>query len=480
MPQADGTAGEKVMRVVFVHGWSVTNTDTYGGLPEALRLNAPPDMDLKVDHLYLGKYVSFADEVMVDDIARGMEAAVRAEVVPRLARGERFACVTHSTGGPVVRAWIHLFYGNALGKCPLGHLIMLAPANHGSALAQLGKGKLARMKFFAGGMEPGVGVLDWLELGSEQSWALNLAWMDHDLPGAGIYSFVLTGQSIDRSFYDNLNSYTDEAGSDGVVRAAAANMNYGLIRLEQQAGGFRLVKQGLNSGVAFGVLPGRSHSGEDMGIMRSVRAGDDGRHPTLAAVLRCLAVTSAGSYRNCVKAFATLTDDTQESERKTTQKELFLFRRTFTTSRYFMLVFRVSDDRGNVLADYDITFTAGPDYDPNHLPPGFFVDRQRNKRSPGKLTYYLDYDVMAPWFKKPALQDCFGFRIAARPDDGYAFYTVGEHQGKYSALAKFFAANQTVMVDVVLKRQVMEGVFRLTQSLIPEDFRKQPKGGPIS
>ncbi len=56
---------------------------------------------------------------------------------------------------------------------------------------------------------------------------------------------MLTGQSIDRSFYDNLNSYTDEAGSDGVVRVAAANMNYGLIRLEQQDNGFKLLKQGL-------------------------------------------------------------------------------------------------------------------------------------------------------------------------------------------------------------------------------------------
>jgi hypothetical protein len=468
------------MRVVFVHGWSVTNTDTYGGLPEALRLNAPRDLDLTVDHLYLGKYVSFSDEVMVDDIARGMEAAVRAEVVPKLAKGERFACITHSTGGPVVRAWIHLFYGGALAKCPLGHLVMLAPANHGSALAQLGKGKLARMKFFAGGVEPGVGVLDWLELGSEQSWALNLAWMDYDLTGAGLYSFVLTGQSIDRSFYDNLNSYTDEAGSDGVVRVAAANMNYGLIRLEQQDSGFKLLKQGLASGVALGVLPGLSHSGEDMGIMRSVRASDDGRHPTVAAVLRCLAVNSVRAYRDSVKHFAAVTADTQESEHKSTHKGLFLFKRTFTTSRYFMLVFRVRDDRGNVLSDYDITFTAGPEYDPNHLPPGFFVDRQRNKRSPGKLCYYLDYDVMAPWFQKPELQDCFGFRISARPDEGYAFYTVGEHRGKYSALAKFFAVNQTVMVEVVLKRQVMEGVFRLTQSLVPEDFRKQPRGSPVS
>jgi hypothetical protein len=334
------------MLLVFVHGWSVTNTDTYGGLPEALVKNAPADLDLVVEHLYLGKYVSFADEVMVDDIARGMEAAVEAEIVPKLAKGERFACITHSTGGPVVRAWIGQFYGDDLEKCPVGHLVMLAPANHGSALAQLGKGKLARMKFFVGGVEPGVGVLNWLELGSEQSWALNTTWMGYDLVGAGLYPFVLIGQSIDRAFYDNLNSYTGEAGSDGVVRAAAASMNYGLLSLEQQGDDIKLSKQGQSPTTALGVLPGLSHSGKDMGIMGSV-AADDGSHPTVAAVLQCLDVSSATSYRACMKALDALTAKTQADERSRSQKELFLFRRKFTTSRYFMLVFRVSDDRGN-------------------------------------------------------------------------------------------------------------------------------------
>jgi len=467
------------MLLVFVHGWSVTNTDTYGGLPAALVKNAPNDLEIEVAHLFLGKYVSFSDEVVVDDIARGMQAAVEAEILPKLAEGERFACITHSTGGPVVRNWVTLFYGDKLDRCPLGHLVMLAPANHGSALAQLGKGKLARMKYFADGVQPGVGVLNWLELGSEESWALNNIWMGYDTTGAGLYTFVLTGQTIARSFYDNLNSYTGEAGSDGVVRVTAANMNYGSIRLEQQGASFKLAKQGRSRASALGVLPGLAHSGEEIGIMRSVAADDDGSHPTVAAVLRCLRVRTAASYRACADALEELTAETQEAERSRPTKAAFLFRRTFTTSRYFMLVFRVCDDRGNGLADYDIVFTAGPDYDANHLPPNFFGDRQRNSKSPGKLTYFLDYDVMAPWFQRAQLKDKFGFRISARPDDGYAYYTVGEHQGTFSALAKFFAPNQTVMVDVVLQRRVMEGVFALTQDLTPKDFKRQPKGDVI-
>jgi len=39
---------------------------------------------------------------------------------------------------------------------------------------------------------------------------------------------------IDRKLYDHLNSYTGEKGSDGVVRAAAANLNFGLVELKQR------------------------------------------------------------------------------------------------------------------------------------------------------------------------------------------------------------------------------------------------------
>lgn len=146
------------MHLVFVHGWSVRNIDTYGELPQYLKLQAAAGkLDVSVEEILLGKYVSFEDTVSVDDIARGLDAALRDR--PGLAgvfKGrESFACITHSTGGPVVRQWIERFYGNNLSKCPLTHLIMLAPANHGSALAQLGKSRLSRIKAFFESVDPG-------------------------------------------------------------------------------------------------------------------------------------------------------------------------------------------------------------------------------------------------------------------------------------------------------------------------------------
>jgi hypothetical protein len=143
------------------------------------------------------------------------------------------------------------------------------------------------------------------------------------------------------------------------------------------------------------------------------------------------------------------------------------------------MVIKISDDRQNSLVDYDVTFTAGPQYDPNHLPPGFFVDRQRNMLNPGKLTYYIDYDIMNEWMARPELEGKFGFRIGARPEKGYAHYTVAEHQGTFAALKRYFEPNQTLMIEIELKRHVYEGVFRLTQNLSPEEFKNQPKGAEL-
>lgn len=130
------------MKLVFIHGWSVTSTSTYGELPEVLQSRAASNgLEIEIENIYLGEYISFHDEVMLEDIARAFDKARR----DKLGDG-RFACITHSTGGPVVRLWIELFFKNNLTACPLSHLVMLAPANHGSSLAILGKGRLRDRK----------------------------------------------------------------------------------------------------------------------------------------------------------------------------------------------------------------------------------------------------------------------------------------------------------------------------------------------
>lgn len=469
------------MKVIFVHGWSVTNTNTYGDLPKVIASRSAPELNIEVTNLYLGKYISFSDAVTIDDIARGMQQAVEDEVRLRLSARERFACITHSTGGPVVRKWIDLFYRKLLRQCPLSHLIMLAPANHGSALAQLGKGRLSRMKFLTEGVEPGTGVLDWLELGSGQSWELNCAWLDYQCTKSGLYNFVLTGQSIDRSLYDHLNSYTGEAGSDGVVRVAAANMNYGYIKLIQRGTKFELSEQKQTEESAFGVLPKLSHSDKKMGIMRSVKENSTKKHETVEKVLQCLRVTDVDSYKKLKEELSEFTDDTQEQQRSgdTEDSSAFVIKRKFPVSRYCMFIFRIVDDRGNQLSDYDLFFTAGPKYSKNDLPKGFFIDRQRNQLNPGMLTYYVDYDKIEGSEIRKKLKDKFGFIVSARPSTGYAHYTEARYEGTFEALKEYFQPNQTLMIEIQLTRHVRSGVFQLTQDLEPTSFKRQPAGGEL-
>lgn len=158
------------MKLVFVHGWSVTSTSTFGDLPQVLQKVAPSKLNLEITDIYLGEYISFNDEIALEDIARAFNYAIK-EKLPN----EKFACITHSTGAPVIRMWLDIYFKdtymtNTLLDTPLTHLIMLAPANHGSSLAILGKSKVNRLNAWMDGVEVGTKVLDWLQLGSTYQW----------------------------------------------------------------------------------------------------------------------------------------------------------------------------------------------------------------------------------------------------------------------------------------------------------------------
>lgn len=457
------------MLIVFVHGWSVKNTHTYRGLPEALAKAAKADgLDVKIQHVFLGRYISFHDEVTVYDIARAFDTAIRRDI-PANKKGERrFACVTHSTGGPVIREWVRRYYKNQFDDLPLSHLVMLAPANHGSALAQLGKSRLSRIKTWFQGIEPGKSVLDWLELGSQDSMDLAEFWLDADPVAAGFYPFVFVGQSIYKKFYDHLNSYTGEEGSDGVVRVATANMNYSWVSLEQTD---RKVtdkptddrtfldvvksKRRRAPDIALQIVAGRSHSGKVMGIMNSVRPGDTD-DPVIRSIVQALKVKSSAQYRALRDEFKAKSDSTQTAE-------------IGETPRCSMLVFTMTDDEGNSVTDFDMLLLAGKDYDPDDLPKGFFIDRQMNSRARNHLVYYLNHDRLME-------ADHLGFRIVARPQEGFSRYQAAEFRSEDAKIPiqDLFSANETLYVDIVMKRRVDRETFRLGPARPPHGgFQRQ-------
>jgi len=142
--------------LVFVHGWSVTNTSAYGQLPQQLQQRAAvAGVALTLADIWLSEYVSFDDAVTMGDLIRGFDHALRDLHL----RDASFACITHSTGGPVIREWLRVQRDRPAthSTIRLSHLVMLAPANFGSALAQLGKGMLGRLKAWFGGVDPASG-----------------------------------------------------------------------------------------------------------------------------------------------------------------------------------------------------------------------------------------------------------------------------------------------------------------------------------
>ncbi len=452
------------MKLIMVHGWSVTHTETYGSLPQSLiALAKLQQVALTIEHVYLGKYVSFNDEVTLDDIAVGFDRALR-DIKGNEKDISPFACITHSTGGPVVRHWINRFYGaRKLSMCPIKHLVMLAPANHGSALAVLGKKQISRIKAWFEGIEPGRKVLDWLCLGSEGQWDLNRDFLKYRYRQQNFYPFVFTGQGIDTKFYDFLNSYLVEKGSDGVIRVAAANMNYrycALVQTEIPTPGKRTralqlrVAKGhpikYSRAVPLGVFSGLSHSGRKMGIMAS--KPENPQHQLLVSeILKCFAVDSDNAYQQRIEDLKKLTHE---------QQLQVPVGKNNPVSRYCMLVFNIHDEQGVAMKkdDCDVFLLAGKKYSENELPKGFFRDRQFNHTSKS-LSYFLDADKMSQ------IKDgLFGLKIVLRPATGFAYYLPAEFRSEGLSIDKILAANQTTYFDITIKRRVDKNVFRFQRA----------------
>ncbi|WP_262690018.1 esterase/lipase family protein [Kordiimonas aestuarii] len=445
------------MKLVFVHGWSVTNTDTYGELPEAIQRLA--DFPIELNHIHLGRYISFHDEVSMEDVARAFNQSLHDHLADDDGTIGAFSCITHSTGGPVVRAWVELFYGkDGIAHMPLKHLVMLAPANHGSALAALGKKRVGRIKAWFQGVEPGQRILDWLSLGSDGQHTLNKATLDYDSAKAGFFPFVLIGQTIDHAFYDFLNSYLVEKGSDGVIRVAGGNMNYNFIRMEQSDEVIRkqpmTYSLKLSGGVQrpkaapLGVIPDASHSGTKIGIMNSVTTQNMQDKPVVAEIVKCLKVDNEEDYSSREQELAALTEVSQQN-----------------SSKYQMIIFEVKDDRGETIRDYDLLILAGGNYSPSKLKKGFFVDRQYNPQS-GRLVYYVDATLMRQLTK-------IGFRVVARPTSGFSHYACAEFRSEERAVEDLLQENESHYIEVILRRRISKNTFELGgMSSKPMSFKK--------
>src|ERR1039458_1437592 len=154
-------------QVVILHGWSDTS-DSFAPLAKFLEAR-----DFRIVDLFLADYISMDDDVSIEDAAKAMQAAVTAKITG----GELqtpFDLIVHSTGGLVARTWLSAYCaGMEPGQMPVQRLVMIAPANFGSKLADVGQTILGRVvKGWDQGFHTGKLMLDGLALGSPFQWDL--------------------------------------------------------------------------------------------------------------------------------------------------------------------------------------------------------------------------------------------------------------------------------------------------------------------
>ncbi|NKC01109.1 MAG: hypothetical protein GKR90_21800 [Pseudomonadales bacterium] len=307
------------------------------------------------------------------------------------------------------------------------------------------------------------------------------------------WQFVLIGQTIDRKLYDNLNTYTGEDGSDGVVRVASANLNASHISLKPKPGTRRFDQLEVaavtrSPTVAMRVVPGRAHSGKDMGIMRSVRAraANDSadNQTTIDAIMRCFAVRTRRQYDVLSAAFADETDALQTHE-QVEKSPRFITRRTFIHDIYSQVIFRVRDSEQRPLNDFELLLTANRS-SPNTLPVGFLKDRQCNRLERSTLTYYLNHNVMTGNTEIPGIREktpgCrqLGFEVHAKPNRGFVSFQDAKLHASAEMLKSVLRANETVMVDIEIDRQVDKEAFRLERTTKRRNFSgARPSGEKV-
>ena len=195
--------------------------------------------------------------------------------------------------------------------------------------------------------------------------------------------------------------------------------------------------------MALGVVPGASHSGKKMGIMGSVLSKQSSK-PQVAEILKCLTVDSENSYASRREALAGVTATTQSGKH-----------------RYVMIVFIVTDDQNDPVTDFDLFLLGGDDKSPDKLSRGFFVDRQQNAANPNHLVYYVNYDVISR-------NQLTGFRLIARPSEGFAYYHAVQYHSDGMNLNEILQPNETLYIKVQLHRCVDQHVFRFDNASDPK------------
>ncbi|MCG6122003.1 MAG: hypothetical protein MEP57_04770 [Microvirga sp.] len=470
-------------QIAILHGWS-DDSRSFRPLRDFLASHG-----FAPSAIWLGDYVSRDDDVRVEDAARRMQEVVAAKIDA----GELtppFDLIVHSTGGLVAREWLAQHYPDGRGA-PVKRLVMLAPANFGSRLASLGKSMIGRIgKGWNNWFETGRGLLDALEPASPYQRRLALRDLFDETGGGArgpygadrVWPFVITGT---RGYSSLMRQIVNEAGADGVIRAAAANLNAVGLTLDFSANArtpeIRAWTPRAGSlAFPFAALPDRDHTTITRPD-RSIGAPEQASGRLGDLLLEALSCESAEQYRAIENRWRAVSEETAALSRDPAERAAFFGGRPpagESFRQHMQIVTHVRDDYGAPAGDYFIEF-----FSPDQGGVQDIVLFQRkvlrhvhvNALDPSARCLYVDREALASVFYQRYRRLAVSLSATA-PGRNVAYFDA-EREGAKGELVihardaearrelgpERLLRNTTHFVDIVIPRRPKRDVFRLAR-----------------
>ncbi|HWT30629.1 MAG TPA: hypothetical protein VN240_06330, partial [Propylenella sp.] len=376
--------------------------------------------------------------------------------------------------------------------CPAKRIIMLAPANFGSRLAAAGKSMIGRVvKGWDNWFQTGVEMLRGLELASPYQWSL--ACRDLLDPagtatgpyGRGkIWPFVIIGS---RGYPAGLRRVANEDGADGTVRVPAANMNVVGMTIDFSTGAdspeVRPWHVRNDTPFPFAVLPDRDHS-------TVCHPEEESGAPEDSAVLgriilQALGCASDDDYGRIAEEWSVITEGTAELAKPAAKLD-----QVFTVAppkhsafhQYLQVIVKVRDDHGQPVNDYFLEFFAPTDTEDDEA---VYFQREVlehvhvNSVVPSLRCLFVDRtDLMDGYYARVQADEerVVAMSISAAPigrnvrhfdsnqeaAEGHLIVHTEEAERRNSLEARL-RHNMTHLVEIIIPRQPIANVFRLTQ-----------------
>jgi hypothetical protein len=463
-------------KLLILHGYSDGAT-SFTGLRDFFQASG-----YARDDVFLLNYASMDDDSQFADFADKLD-----EDYAKQFAGEQIDLACHSTGALVARLWLDLHYqrqraaGQSKPRSPVKHLLMFAPANFGSDLAEMGQSFLGKFRstFFNSNrlpgdfLESGRHVLEGLEPASPFQWELS----GRDLHGAGFfdpelgddhvcYPFVFAAGKAYGGLQARIIRDRKKPGTDGTVRICGTSLNTRkcVIDFCDPEVNPAWVAERKFPNMAFAIFGGFNH-GSIIEHSAEFRKGP-GKWARQA-----LAVSSRGQYRKFARECDAFT------------------RRSYREDPYQQFFFKVRDDVGLPVRDFYLDFHAQQADGSVHealtleFDRAFEVEFYRHSADPSGRALLLNLARLREYFRKlKAARARLVFDVSAtspikevRYLPGYAV-VFDEASGDGPT---FLYENTTTLVEIVLNRVATDRVLHLVDfGLAP--LRLPPSGASTS